>query len=177
MRRVKNIVQRNSGDARLCIYNGVKLPQDSKSTFPIQIQKDKSAINIGFIGGGSERKRLDVFLAGLCLAHKSNPNINGIILGPSNEEYNKAVNSVFNDGEDWPSIEALPFQEDIIPVLKKLDILCLTSDVEAFGRVLIEASHFNIPLIASDAAGPSEIVNITGLLLNVEVLLNWRKKC
>lgn len=52
----------------------------------------------------------------------------------------------------------LPFQENMLPVLEKGDLLVLTSFEESFGLVLVEAGMFGMPVIATRTQGPAEIV-------------------
>ena len=60
----------------------------------------------------------------------------------------------------------LPWQTDPAALFAALDVCVLTSDHEPFGRALIEAMACGVPVVAVDAAGPSEIVlsGETGLL-------------
>jgi glycosyltransferase involved in cell wall biosynthesis len=53
-----------------------------------------------------------------------------------------------------------------------IDILCVPSQRETFGIVLLEAMKFRAPIISTDADGPKEILRngIDGLLINLEPL-------
>jgi glycosyltransferase involved in cell wall biosynthesis len=58
-------------------------------------------------------------------------------------------------------------REDVADLLRAADMLVLPSPAEHFGRVLIEAMALEVPVIACDRAGPSEIVvhGSSGLLV------------
>ncbi|MBP8980260.1 MAG: glycosyltransferase family 4 protein [Syntrophobacterales bacterium] len=59
------------------------------------------------------------------------------------------------------------FQEDVIPLLKAMDIVVLNSHEEAFPRSVIEAMAAARPVIATDVGGTKEAVEegITGFIL------------
>ncbi|OGJ89538.1 MAG: hypothetical protein A2350_16085 [Candidatus Raymondbacteria bacterium RifOxyB12_full_50_8] len=67
------------------------------------------------------------------------------------------------------------FSDDVAGLFAAADIFVLASENEPFGRALVEAMLCNTPVIAFDAAGPSEIIEHgkTGLLVkerNAEAL-------
>jgi glycosyltransferase involved in cell wall biosynthesis len=49
-------------------------------------------------------------------------------------------------------------QTDVNPWLALFDLFVLPTPWEAFGLVLLEAMRFSIPVIATDCAGPTEII-------------------
>jgi glycosyltransferase involved in cell wall biosynthesis len=51
----------------------------------------------------------------------------------------------------------LPFTDDPFPLMGACDVLLMPS-VEPFGRVLVEAMYLGIPFVATDTAGPKEIM-------------------
>jgi L-malate glycosyltransferase len=59
------------------------------------------------------------------------------------------------------------WRNDVPSIMKSAAILALTSDFESFGRVVIEAWACGLPVIATDAGGPAEIIEEgkTGLLV------------
>lgn len=64
-------------------------------------------------------------------------------------------------------VRFLGHQQDIVPFMRSLDILVLTSDHEPFGRVLIEAMAAGKPVVAFRSGGVPEIVDdgSTGVLV------------
>lgn len=57
--------------------------------------------------------------------------------------------------------------DDIVPVMRDLDLLVLPSLREPFGRVIVEAMAAGKAVISTDAGGPPEIIQhgVTGLLV------------
>ncbi|WP_341226038.1 glycosyltransferase [uncultured Arcticibacterium sp.] len=69
-------------------------------------------------------------------------------------------------------------REDVRNLMQESDCFVLSSDIETFGVVLIEALSCGIPVIATRSGGPEDIVNkVTGTLVNrtVEELANAMK--
>ena len=166
---VKKVISSSRNRTRCqCIYNGVAMRDDKINGCEIYRFKDSNTVRIGFVGGGSHRKRLDVFLGALGIAQTRDNNIQGVVVGPSKKEFRDALRLVDQQYCHKLNVEHLEFQENINDIMSSLDILCLTSDVEAFGRVIIEAAQFSIPVIASNVTGPSEIImnHVSGLLFN-----------
>ena len=64
------------------------------------------------------------------------------------------------------AFEIIPWQQDLTEIWNQIDCLVHTASKEPFGRVIIEAMEQQVPVIASDAFGPSEIIQdqITGFL-------------
>ena len=67
-------------------------------------------------------------------------------------------------------IKILGWRDRLNSFWPKINCLVHTTDVEPFGRVIIEAMAHGIPIIAVAAGGPSEIIisGKTGLLFNIE---------
>lgn len=61
-------------------------------------------------------------------------------------------------------IHFLGFQNDIISVLKQMDIAVLSSNWEGFGLSAVESMALGIPTIGSDVPGLSEVLNNGGIL-------------
>lgn len=59
------------------------------------------------------------------------------------------------------------YVDDIVPVMRDLDLLVLPSSGEPFGRVIVEAMAAGKAVISTDTGGPPEIIQhgVTGLLV------------
>ncbi len=132
------------------VYNGIEI----KNYYG---KKDYAAdFIIGFAGQMVENKQPTRFLHAFSETKKQIANIQGIMAG---------------DGSLLPKIrllaEELAIADDIIftgyltdlaPFYATIDVLVLTSDHEAFGRVILEAMSFGRAVIAADVGGVSELV-------------------
>ena len=147
------------------IYNLFEIPsahQDSMSNDQI--------ITIGFVGTLQRRKRLEWFLKAAIFASNQFNNLRFVIAGPdySDGEYLNQINQTKTIiGED-SQLDYLGQVDDIYPVFQLMDIFCLTSSSEAFGRVVIEALINNTAVIATDVGGVKEIIDdeYNGILVN-----------
>jgi glycosyltransferase involved in cell wall biosynthesis len=80
-------------------------------------------------------------------------------------------------------IQFLGFRSDIVDLMASSDIFVLSSSVESFGLVIIEAMSQRVPVIAPNAGGPKEVVahghsgmlfetgNVTSLMSTIECLV------
>lgn len=72
------------------------------------------------------------------------------------------------------NMEYLPPQKDMIDIWKKTKILLVPSIVpEAFGRVIVEAHMYGIPVIAHNIGGISEAMNESSVLMNSMHTHDW----
>jgi glycosyltransferase involved in cell wall biosynthesis len=72
------------------------------------------------------------------------------------------------------NVEYLPQQEDMSAVYSRTKILLVPSQWdEPFGRVVVEAGFFGIPVIASDRGGLAEAVGSGGILLKSNDTQEW----
>jgi glycosyltransferase involved in cell wall biosynthesis len=109
-----------------------------------------------WIGRFSERKRPQLLLEALArMRHASSTTALFVGEGPLRSDLESARLRL-----DIPELRArvLPFRDDLAPLLRAADALVLTSDEESFGLVLIEAGAAGLPVVATRAQGPSEIV-------------------
>ena len=80
-----------------------------------------------------------------------------VIVG-SGEEYPK-LKSIIEDSGMTRCVELVEARQDIITIYKQASIFALSSRVEGFGMVLLEAMSFGIPCISFDCpSGPRDIV-------------------
>lgn len=71
------------------------------------------------------------------------------------------------------SLNVCPEVSDMTEVWNTADILAFTSVMEGFGRPLVEAMQFGIPVIASDMEPMKEVVGDGGTLLRPLALRTW----
>jgi len=161
----------NSHPNWLVIHNGVNINAN-----PPKVASKKSALTIGFAGQMVENKHPERFVYAFAMAKKSCPEIMGVMAGDGLlfEETRLLIENLnLSD-----SIEMLGRVNNMTNFYSNIDILVLTSDKEAFGRVLVEAMSFGCPVIAANVGGVSEVVKAgeTGFLVQENDIEAYAKK-
>jgi glycosyltransferase involved in cell wall biosynthesis len=109
-----------------------------------------------WIGRFSERKRPQLLVE--ALARMSHANMTTALFVGEGPIRDDLENHRLRLGIPELRARVLPFRDDLAPLFRAGDVLVLTSDEESFGLVLIEAGAAGLPVIATRAQGPSEIV-------------------
>ena len=150
------------------VHNGIDCAEfraASSETIDMSVNQGRKVV--GFLGNVSKRKGIDIFLtAAKELSEKRNDVIFMVVGGES---------KVFTDFAREAGIEGLidkfVFHKQFIrspqTALKMFDIFCMTSLIEPFARVNLEAACFQKAIIATNVDGNPEFVidGITGLLI------------
>jgi L-malate glycosyltransferase len=92
-----------------------------------------------------------------------------------NEEYVAGLRELVRALDLEERVSWLGEREDVPELIGALDVLLLPSSQEPFGRALIEAMALEVPVIATDVGGPTEIVHDgrEGLLVAPERPSAW----
>ncbi|UUZ80803.1 glycosyltransferase family 4 protein [Paenibacillus sp. P26] len=75
-----------------------------------------------------------------------------------NEKYWKFLHELAAELKIADRVRFTGFREDVLEICTAADFLLLCSDNEPFGRVVIEAMSQSVPVIATNAGGPREIL-------------------
>lgn len=154
-----SIVKNDSLDIS-CIYNPIDI--DSIRTKSLVNVTDNNIIRnsnhkkLIFIGRLSKEKNIDMLLNAIASHNKTHDYQLYIIGRGEEEEYLRArVNELMLSQR----VHFLGFQSNPYKYLKHADALILTSTVEGFPSVLVEAMSLGVPVISTDChTGPSEII-------------------
>lgn len=113
---------------------------------------------IGMIGRiAPEKGQLD-FVRAAQLLHKDVPSSRFLVCGDSQHSDGDYFSQVRELAKDLP-IDFLPWQEDVGPVLRKLDAIVLPSlGVDATPRVILEAFSARVPVVAYRSGGLGELI-------------------
>src|SRR5207249_1893545 len=107
-------------------------------------------------------KRIDVFIRAIGTAARRDSKISGVVVGdgPESGRLGELVN---DDG----AVRFIGYRSDVANILGAADVVCLSSDAEAFPLTVLEAMSVGKPVIATDVGGVSEAVinEETGLLV------------
>ena len=125
---------------------------------------------VGVVGRLDPQKGQLEFLRSTCRVLEKSPDTVFALIGrPTHEglEYTETLLKFIEQNRLAPHVRLIDHMEEINQAMACLDIFVLPSYREAFGNVLIEAMASGVPVIATDAGGPSETVQsgLTGLLV------------
>ena len=92
-----------------------------------------------------------------------------------NQAYERELKSAIAELGLESSVDWLGERQDVETVLACSDVLLVPSTEEPFGRTVIEALAMNIPVIATDAGGPAEVIRpgLDGYTLPPDDLGEW----
>lgn len=126
------------------------------------------------VGRLSKVKQFDKLILAYSKSKLPKSDIQLIIMGDGDEK--EVLEQMILDLKLNSFVKLLPFKENPYKTIQNAKALILTSKVEGFGIVLIEALALKTPVVAFDCkSGPSEIINheVNGLLVenqNLEAL-------
>lgn len=148
------------------VYSYVKEPSFEKSSvqrheiFP-DFSLDSDSVVVGYFGHMFEWKRvLDLVEAVGLLNGASRQKFYLAIVGASSTEpsdYEQSVRALA--AIKCPNRHRFfEFVDNPFPLMAACDVIAVPSIAEPFGRVLIEAVYLGVPFVATDSAGPREIM-------------------
>jgi glycosyltransferase involved in cell wall biosynthesis len=152
------------------IYNGVNIEwlQNSSVRKPDLIQNEwKVILSVARV---SKSKRHDLVLSAFETVAEFDPRVHLVCLGAKDELQTEWWNYLQKKIRQSPfsaRIHWVGWVDDIRAWFRVADLLVLSSDNEAFGRVIIEALACEVPVIATRVGGVPEIVRdgLDGILI------------
>ncbi len=154
-----NLMQRyaSSEASVYLIENGIPMPD--KPTVPIQ----NTSIQLATIGGICRRKNQ---WQAICLVQLLKPLypvkllIFGTTVTTEDKRYKLMLERIIRQNHLDDCIEFKGYESDFALIYSQTDIALSTATEEGFGRTLIEAMSYGVPVIASDkSGGPSTIIS------------------
>ena len=156
------------------IYYGVR-PAPVLSADEVKKAKARYGIRSGFTAGVIGRidwyKAQYLFIEALAALNRQGTRVNGVIAGHAMEKgYLEVLRRKVVEAGIGDQIIFLDFTPDPHELMQCFDVLVLTTHVETFGLVLVEAMSLGIPVIGSNAGGVLEIIEHekTGLLFETK---------
>lgn len=150
------------GDDVDIIYNGFKIqeiekavPSDLASTFGISVKPVVLAV-----GRFSPWKRFEDLISAADQLTRSGRKFSVIIAGrslPEEQAYEERLRQMVSE-LGLTNVHFAGWRDDVAAIMKSSDILALTSDCEPFGRVVVESWICGLPVVATRAGGPAEII-------------------
>jgi glycosyltransferase involved in cell wall biosynthesis len=101
-------------------------------------------------------KRFDVLLDAVGQLRPRFPHLKCVVVGEGPQE--SALRQRALQGDLAGAVIFAGHRDDVAEVLVGCDVFVLTSPVESFGRVLIEAMAMSLPVVTANTGGPAEIV-------------------
>lgn len=129
---------------------------------------------IGFVGRLSPDKGIETFLQAMKMIVARHPDVIGVVVGDSNgvprvqgRDYLDVVKDLARDLGIANRVEFLGYQKHANQLMHGFDVFALPSYAEPWGRVVCEAMVADTPVVASDCAGPRDIIDdgTNGLLV------------
>ena len=131
-------------------------------------QKNSNLIRIGWVGNFKLRRRFDVLIEIIRLLEKNtNQNFLIHVYGKTTEPLISTYNKQIHNYNFKSKFYFHGFESNLDLIYRSIDFLLATSENEAFGRTLVEAFSYKIPVIANDEGGHKEIVenSFSGFLI------------
>jgi glycosyltransferase involved in cell wall biosynthesis len=134
-----------------------------------QPYRPRPGLRVGIVGRLSPWKGQDVFLRGFAAAFPDG-GATAVIAGAAlfgEDEIEPGLRALAAELGIAERVEMLGHRDDVPEVMAGLDILVHASVIpEPFGMVVGEGMALGLPVVAADAAGPSEIIDhgVNGLL-------------
>jgi len=166
--------QFNNPQKVIVIHNGINVNL-FKESIPVNIQKEFNLPEhpvILAVGRLCAWKRFHVLINACGILRNNGLKCSCLIIGQDAEaeaEYCKMLRSM-PAASGLSNIVFGNWRTDVPSIMKSADILVLPSDHEPFGRVILEAWACSLPVIATNAGGPAELIGHgdTGMLIPVD---------
>jgi len=149
------------------VYNGIDTRNQKQSIYPLHPTLRGNIITT--VCAITPRKGLEVFLRAAKIISTTRRDVSFLIVGDGNPSYIQELKKVIDNYNISPFVYFVGQRDDAIPIMKKSNVVTLTSNQEAFGRVIIEAMSVGTPVISTDSGGPSEIIEngVDGFLIPI----------
>jgi glycosyltransferase involved in cell wall biosynthesis len=166
----------NQKEDRSFVVNNVIDTKNLIRKNKVELSK-KNKITIGVIGRLHQAKGFDLAINVIDFIKKNKTNNffskqfcekeYSLIIAGDGEEKNNLINQI-NKLDVANDVKFLGWVDKKI-FFEQIDIFLLTSRIETFGLVLLEAMKYQIPIITSDADGPCEILrrDVDALFVNL----------
>lgn len=142
----------------ICISNGIILPE-IEGNLPQKDLSNQKDVKLIMIGRFEKQKDQTTLIKSAKYLPK---NVKIYFAGTGSLE--SKCKKLTAEEKLTERIHFLGFQNDIISVLKQMDIAVLSSNWEGFGLSAVESMALGIPTIGSDVPGLSEVLNNGGIL-------------
>ena len=140
-------------------YDPAALPSREEARRKVGIPPDGPLI--GIVGRLQKWKGMHVLVDAMPLIQKRYPDARCVIVGgqhAAEPEYEGIVAQQIKEKGLSERVTMVGLQKNVPEWMQAMDVIVHASDHEPFGMVVIEAMALEKPVIAGDAAGPTEII-------------------
>ena len=125
---------------------------------------------VGIVGQLAPWKGQQTFIEAAALVLRHYPDARFLIVGEAMSGMESYAQHLRQDVKQMGlenQVRFLGFRQDIVDIMKTLDVVVNASWVESFGRTIIEAMALGKPVVATESGGPVEVVvdGVTGRLV------------
>ena len=158
------------------------LPRDAARE---RLDLDPAAPVLGIVAQLTPWKAQDDALRIIARVRRQHPGARLLVAGTAkflaratrydNRSFERHLHGMVTELRLQEAVTFLGERDDVPAVLRALDILLVPSWEEPFGRSIVEGMACGIPVVATDAGGPPEIVTdgVDGLLLSPREPARW----
>lgn len=160
---LKNHWSTQNSSQQVVVYNGIMKDNDKENqsrSFPVQ------KVRIGLLGSIVQGKGQHVAIQAFASLVKVLPSCELYFFGDPDGEYLNSLKRLVNKLQLNEKININGFTNDKNFIYSNLHVVLSCSTMEAFGRTIVEAMGYGIPVIANASGGVLEIIDhrINGLL-------------
>lgn len=150
------------------IYNGIKLPSELENSF----HKNGNIVQFCVVGVFHPNKgQFDAVKSiNELVSHRNITNLHLSLIGASEGDYYQSIKAYVDANNLSNYVSFWGHNNNIVKILKSMDIGLTTSYNEAFGRVTIEYMMNRLAVIATDGGANREIIDdgVNGLIYPVK---------
>ena len=140
--------------------------QDSHKEIRNSLNIPESSIVIGTIARLTGDKGINELVTAVDMLCDEIPSLYLLLIG-NQEQKDRLLPSTEQIIANYPRIKAVGWQKNPLPYYAAMDIFCLPTHREGFGKVNLEAEAMGLPVVSTNIIGPRESVEngVTGFLV------------
>lgn len=123
---------------------------------------------VGTVGRYCHEKDYPNFIQAASAVAKTDPSVRFLMVGRGLDAANHALVDVINNSGQADRFILAGERPDIMDCLSTMDLFCLSSRMEAFPNVLVEAMAAGLPCISTEVGDAAKIVSEWGVLVPKE---------
>ncbi|MCE9644896.1 MAG: glycosyltransferase [Chloroflexi bacterium] len=125
---------------------------------------------VGLVGNLRKKKNHLMFIESMAQVIREYPDTYGIIIGqsiPDEMEYYQILRRKLSEPELARRVFLMGFRNDVVELMERITIFCMTSDYEGTPNAILEAMAASKPVVATRVGGIPYIVedNVSGFLV------------